>query len=528
MKNSTKGALIVTGMALVMTVSLVGGYKFITHLSPKVKTEFDSYTNPITEQLKKDFDIPEKEKEEPKEDPSEYVYKGSEKRTYDGPVIYQNGGYIFNSDGKMLTDFRGEKGYDVRLTKSIDGSRAVLVEDDKCVYIDADLNTTEISNTCRLAGMSFDGKYFFHLEQEDSGQAVYIRDIDNEDDYLIAKTPATFRSVCISPDGKTLVYSFYSDKTTIFVQGIDIQEKKYETDDCDSIITVSNDGETIFYSSYDKETEYHCIHQGKITDLGTKNFRHDYLDRECKQILYQDRKGNVKYYRAGDKKPVTLLKEEDARIKLGCVAAQQQDIYMEDYVLDTDSFADAVMIEAEYKCYALSGKTPEVVEMSKGLSKVYSYETCVTPEGPACICKIDGEYVKLVYDGKDINRTPVYECERTTTDITCSDDLTKVWVRDGNNIYYIEDGKEPVLVFELEGGAAYTTYDLDWDPATDRCCFVVSSVMYSVGTTADSRVEMNNCKFFSSYSTNECKVLTVYGTDGNTYIVVGGQAYKLH
>ena len=91
MKNSTKGALIVTGMALVMTVSLVGGYKFITHLSPKVKTEFDSYTNPITEQLKKDFDIPEKEKEEPKEDPSEYVYKGSEKRTYDGPVIYQNG-----------------------------------------------------------------------------------------------------------------------------------------------------------------------------------------------------------------------------------------------------------------------------------------------------------------------------------------------------------------------------------------------------------------------------------------------------
>ena len=528
MKNSTKGALIVTGMALVMTVSLVGGYKFITHVSPKVKTEFDNYTNPITQQLIKDFEIPEKEKEEPKEEPSEFTYTGTEKRAYDGPVIYQNGGYIFNSDGKMLTDFRGDKGYDVRLTKSIDGSRAVLVIDDKCLYIDADLNVTEISDGCRLAGMSFDGKYFFHLDEKDKGQEVYIRDIESGDDYLIAKSSSTFRSVCISPDGRTLVYSLYSDKTTIHVCGIDIPETEYETDDCDSIITVSNDGETIFYSSYDKNTEYHCINKGKTTDLGTKNYHHDYLDRECKQILYQDRKGAIKYYRAGDKKPITLLKEENARIRLGSVAAQQQDIYMEDYVLDTDSFADAVMIEADYKCYALSGNTPEVVEMSEGLSKIYSYETCVTPDGPACVCKIGREYVKLIYDGKNINKTLVYACEGTTTDITCSDDLTQAWVRDGRNIYYIEEGKEPVLVVEPDEGATYTTYDLDWDPATGRCYFVLDTALHSVGTTADSKIEMRNCKFFSSYSSNECKILTVYGTDGNTYIVVGGQPYKLH
>lgn len=529
MKNSTKGALIVGIMALVMTVSLVGGYKFITHISPKVKTEFDNYTNPITEQLKKDFDIPEKKPEdESKKAGSGFAYTGTVKRAYDGPVIYQEGGYIFNSDGKILTDYKSDKGYDIRLTKSIDGSRAVLLYEDKALYIDADLNVTEISSACKLTGMSFEGRYFFYIQQEGSKQVAYIHDVDEDVDYQIAESKGMqFRSVCISPDGRTLVYSMYDDKTVIHVKGIDTEEKVYDTDDCDSIITVSNDGETVFYSSYDHKTEYHCLHQGKVTDLGTKNYRHDYLDRECKQILYQDDKDTVKYYRAGDKKPIVLLKDDDASIKLGNVARQEQDIYMEDYVLDTDCFSDAVVLTADHKWYALYGETPEAIDLGKKMDKVYSYEVDITKEGPTWVYYKTGSFYKAVFDGKELNNTTILEPDDYMNSFTCSPDLTKMWVKDRRHIYYIEEGKEPELVVEAGDDSSLIGSELEWDPLEDRCCYVLDNEMYSVGVTSDSKLLMKNCKFLSSSSYDEFRLVTAYDTDSNLHIVVGGQAYQL-
>ncbi|RKM59211.1 hypothetical protein D6855_09905 [Butyrivibrio sp. CB08] len=531
MKNSTK-VLIIIATAMVMTLSLFAGYKFITHISPEVKKEFDVYTNPITEQLQKEREQAKAKKEQEKEeeqakDPEYYAFKGPQKRAYDGPKIYQAHGYLYNSDGKVVTDYRNEKGSNLRMTKNIDSSQAVFIDEDtNLILIDAELNAKTITDNCMLTGMCFDGGYLFYLRREGDMERAYIYDIENEKEHMIAEGNS-FWSVCISPDGQTLVYSFNKDRTQIHVKGITTPEEIHETENCKSIITISNDRETIFFSSYDKATEYYCLHKGKVTKLGKKSYDHDYLDRDCKQIIYEDDKDNIKYYRAGDKKPTTLVKGDSPKLILNNVAIQEQDLYMDDYVVDTDCFSDVMMITDNQKCYALTGKKPTAVEMTKEFDKTYIQEACVTSEGPACMFMKDGVVYKAIYDGKSVRQVPIYQCQSHVSEFVSSEDLTEVWVRDRKDIYYIPYGKEPVRVFEMPEGSELSTYDLDWDPLENRCYYIVDNILYSVGKSQDSKAVMENARFFA-YASGELKLVNVYDMESNTYMVIGGEAYPYH
>ena len=507
MKSNGKNAVVIILIALIMAASLVGGYKVITLLNSDVKEEFDSYTNPIAEKLYEEH-----------EELAPFEYEGFTKREYDGPVIYQGGGYIFNSDGKVLEGYRNLKGEELRMTKNIYGSEAVLIDNHKCVYLDADLNAKVITDNCRFGGMCFEGGYVFYVVDAGVEDKVCIYDVKNDTEILMFQGP-DISNVCISPDGQTIMYNFSTDSNKIYVKGIDGEEKICSVDEeAKVLVTVSNDRETIFFSD---KNEYYCLNQGEVTELGEKDIYKDYLTRDCKQIVYIDTEGRIKYYRAGERKPVVLVNHK-SYIKINGVAIQEQDIYMSDYIVDSDSFSDVMMIVDENKCYALKGKTPKVVNITRGSRSPYTFETLVAENGPTYMYEDDGMLYKVAYDGKDITSSVLFTGEDTGLDYACNEDHTKAWVRDGRKIYYVEEGAEPVLLTEIGSNSKFTTYDFRWDPFEDRFCYIVDGTLYSVGTTPDSIKEvLDDAKKFEIAVPGYSDGIGVTTRDGVAHLIIG-------
>ena len=524
--SNTRNVLIVIIIALIMTLSLFGGYKVITLLSPAIKEKFDVYTEPVVSRFNEVLeDNQEEEQEDEHEDDREvsgtFEYSGPVERDYNGPKIYETKGYIYNSDGKLLSDYRNENGTSLRITMNADRSEAVLLYEKKCLYIDAELNVTEIADNCKLASACFDGGYLFYYDSEDGLEQLHIYNIATKEDHLIAENDSSYLSVCISPDGRTLVYSIYATRTQIHVKGIDIPEQVYETKNAYSIVSVSNDGETVFYYDFDDETIYYCLNKGEITKLGDKNYEDDYLTRDCKQILYLDRKGRVMYYRAGAKKPVTVCKEKDARILVTNVAKMSLDLYMQDYIIDVDTFSDAVMITSHYKCFALTGYEPEAVEMLKDLGKAHSYTTRVTNQGATCLFMYEGSLMKAVYNNGSVESSTLFEFSGASSDYTCSEDLSEIWVRDKKAFYYVEEGKDPVCVMQMTGDSRFTTFTIEWDPIKDKCYYIIDEVLSCVGKDENSvEAVMEGCDMISGYVPGDLRIMHFTDTSNNQYLII--------
>ena len=199
----------------------------------------------------------------------------------------------------------------------------------------------------------------------------------------------------------------------------------------------------------------------------------------------------------------------------------EQDIYMSEYVVDADSFSDVMMIVGERKCYALYGNTPEAVAVYKGDRSAYGFSTYVTADGPAYVYEDENRIWKAVFDGKSITSTVLFECEETSVDFVCSDDLSYVWVRDGRKIYLVKENAEPVLVAEIDKNSRFTTYDFRWDRFENRFCYIVDGNLCTVGETKDSiKTIMSNAATFESYLPGDSKAVCVKSSDGERNIII--------
>ena len=228
MKNDDlRTLLIAMAIVFVMAVSALLGYGALKFLGPTVKNTISSIEDTIrgkaeTEEI---VEVPEdtsdddadKEDAEDVKDAEDDVtaeeipdqpvtsYKVQNTRDYNGPRICQAHSYIYNSDGKVVDDFHDEDTYYLEMTLNVDASEAILVYDDTCYYIDADLNITEIAKNVRDAGMCYDGGYFYYCQEgRDYYTDLYIYDVKKGEASLIESDAAKY--ICISPDGRTLAF----------------------------------------------------------------------------------------------------------------------------------------------------------------------------------------------------------------------------------------------------------------------------------------------------------------------------------
>ena len=414
------------------------------------------------------------------------------------------------------------------MTVNVDGSEAVLVHDKVCYYIDANLNVTEIAKGVRDAGMCYDGGYFYYcLEDENYNTELYIYDVGNREAHLIESEAAKY--ISISPNGRTLAFFDYVHTKKFCIAGLDIEKSVIEMDERPDPVAVSDDGEVLFYFQYksDGRSSLHCIDHG--TDkMVSKDVRTEYyFDRECKQIMFIDAWG-LKYFREGYDEAVILTEEKKGLRFDHCRGRKMPISFFSDmYILDTDCFSDVLMLHNDDECYALVGRKPQMVCLTSGDEKAWYFSMNITDEGPACLAisrgNTENRIKKFAFDGKEVSESVVYSGDNFYFKgfYGCSKELDKIWIAYDNDIYYVPEEGEPVLIAS-EGTEMVTDYK--WNPMTGKCYFKKSGkYLISVGTDPDSEEKVSdNCKWIS-FTPDDGKVIVFSGFDSKEYLLIGDE-----
>lgn len=441
---------------------------------------------------------------------------------YSGPTISQVDQYIYNSDGKILKDFHDGERYYLDMTVNADASEAVLVYDNVCYYIDAELNVTEIASDVSKAGICFNGGYCYCIKGEvgTPNQELFIYDIWNQTTEPLSK--GNIIGACISPNGRVVAFYDHTGTDRICTAGIDIEKKTYITENSPSVIAVSNDATMIYFNEYSSSKDcFKCIDHEQEIKLSEKYLLESYFTKSCDQIMYMDNDG-VKYYKAGDGEP-TILTEDTEDLKFDIAGGKKMPIsfFSNQYILDTEFFSDAMMMHSFDDCYAFSGNTPKIICLTKDDEEARSFKMAITAEGPVCIGSSDGDLVKFTYDGKEVARSVLYHTDKISIEFATNKTLNKIWFILDNDIYYLEKGKDAILVADQ---GSKTNFDLMNDPFSDRCFYVKEDkYLCSVGTNSyDNETVCDYCHMLTNV-TGEDHLVGFYDHDSHRFILIGDE-----
>jgi hypothetical protein len=166
------------------------------------------------------------------------------------------------------------------MTVNADASEAVLVYDNVCYYIDAELNVTEIASDVSKAGICFDGGYCYCIKGEvgTPNQELFIYDIWNQTTEPLAK--GNIIGACISPNGRVVAFYDHTGTDRICTAGIDIEKKTYITENSPSVIAVSNDATMIYFNEYSSSKDcFKCIDHEQEIKLSEKFLLESYFTK---------------------------------------------------------------------------------------------------------------------------------------------------------------------------------------------------------------------------------------------------------
>ncbi|MBE5829606.1 MAG: hypothetical protein E7305_09115 [Butyrivibrio sp.] len=544
------GAIIGIGIAALMLVSSALGYKFITAVNPTVDEAFNrTIEDKLGIELKKEDkkitaddgnDVPVAADPDNEitasDDPDSYqkivangpyAYKSQNTRTYSGPAIYTAGTFIFNSDGKVLDDFYDPEGYSVNIITNVDASEAIILKDKKLYYIDADLNMKVIDEEVEGAGMCYEGGYFYYTKLGESFlRDVFIYDVANESATKVAQS--NLSNVAISPDGQTIAYFYYMDEKQLYVCKIGQEPKLIKTGVRVSPMTVSNDGETVFFESIDENDGIYCFDKDIAVKISKEYFSNAFFDRDCKQILFQE-PGNVKYYKAGDTSALILFDSSYMDYKVCNVKKQRSASGYGHYIVDTDCFADVLLISDTYNYYTLKGNVPVLFNIASSEKDMYGIKAAIKDNGPVCYFEREARLYMSEYDGTKMVEKQLTGDDEYVSYMAVSDKGDEIWFikYEDQGIYYSKDGQAPVKVAE---GFSGSHFNLAWNPQDGKCYYIKEGKLYSVYDSEDT-VEWHNIdmeiKSFG-YAHLEDSVICIQNADDNGFVIIGGKAYPYH
>ena len=342
--SSANAFLVIVGMVAIITTSLFGGYKFATR-NKQIDEKFTEVANDAktTARDKWGLEVPQIEFNlgGDEEIAPEFVYTIPEKRSYQGPKIYSATKYLYNTDGRVLDIFAESTKYSLNFRTNIDHSEGFIVTDDNTLfYVNSDLDITRIADHVTYAEMCFDGGYGYYVVNERSYRHnLYIYDTSTGKSTMFAEDVYD-SNVAMSPNGQTVVYySSNTDTHGTFITNLD--GEILGTIDVRSIspIAVSNDGSIVYYSAYTDDGRYFChTPEGEIRLSDKKHYiSYAHMTRDCKQVIYEC-DDNIWYYRAGEKKPKKILKDDRFKYEVCNVDYKVIGRYSDDYMIDSESF----------------------------------------------------------------------------------------------------------------------------------------------------------------------------------------------
>ncbi len=523
-KGLLTGLIMVLLMAAIITGSLIAGYKFITFINRDAKLKFDEVAKNIESTSKEKLGI-SLDKNFGIDESKLLGYEEKEKRSYDGPRIYECSSYIFNDRGDVLTDFFESESYGLNISFDADRKYAVLRKGGNCYLIDAELNYTKITGDCSYFGINFEGTYLYYC----SSNNVTIYDIENKKETIVDNSGF---NACISPNGQMVSYIKYmhNGDTEIFIAGIgkepeaiDITDKGFYTP-----IAVSDDGKCAFFEANDTSegTGLFCYHDGERYKISKNYIRKLYFDRNCqKALFYSDDK--IRYFDIFTNSVVNV--NVDGNIS-EMIAYGDYTCYTGTYetaILDASDFDGNVLIRTYEDLYCVEGIIPEAVLMSGGYSNNYG----VTKEGPTCVYRSDESIVKSVVSEGERKLTVLGEDAPGVSYLEMNDDFTEGFflIREkaddkySYNLYSYKEGQPREFIANC-GDNSYDAFS--WDKFSKKCYYISDGNLYGRSDeTGETNLIAEGADTFT-YLYSRDKVPCFKDVNGKEFLIINDTVYE--
>ena len=493
--NVKAGALLALGIAAVIGISGFAGYKTVTRYE-KVDGAFDQAAdlarNKIFNALGFDPDKKARQVDQPNPDGTDntddivnvknspyedghqdtykYSYRIQGSRNYHGTTIYRAGGYIYNSDGKILKDHYDKDRYYPNMYLNIDRSKGILLENNICYIIDDQLELTKIAENVVKAGISYDGSHCYYIKSSPNDrECLYNYDMKTGEEVLICEG-VIFAT--ISPNGRTMCYDTYdSNGQYLAVSGFDIETFRVTEGTTVVPVTVSNDGEIVYYqdiSGDDKEKGFYCKHKDKSFHLTRDYVIEAYFDRDLKSVIFAA-DAKLQYFGIRLYQQRNITERRVNRVTVSGVGFHSIDSTDEMQIVDTTCLSDVLTFYDDKTAYCLKGDIPETVEM---VNDALAPIAVVTKKGPAVLYSDGQKLVKRIYNGIETTDEVIFEdSEKIYANFAANEDLSEIWVesKSYDAIVYIKEGEEPKAVAPLGGRSINDIIYYHFD----KCCYYV-------------------------------------------------------
>ena len=151
------------------------------------------------------------------------IVKEPEKKRYAGSRLYECDEYIYNDAGEVLTNFHLNYGLGIDVFFDRDRKYGVILSNNNCFLIEADLSYKQIASNVSYAGINYDGTKVYYSS---SSTGLMLYDIETGEETLISDA---CYNACLSPDGKTIIYHDYAEKNrrVVVIGGIGKEETHY-------------------------------------------------------------------------------------------------------------------------------------------------------------------------------------------------------------------------------------------------------------------------------------------------------------
>ncbi|WP_029233224.1 hypothetical protein [Butyrivibrio sp. VCB2006] len=448
---------------------------------------------------------------------------------------------VYCSDGRIYDNFTKLDKSDFSCIYNSNSTAAIISDDNRSYYIDANLIPVIISDDIHYGGCRFspDGeKILFESSSEKkfvlfypNREAYYDIELDEKLDYntLVNHT-------VLSPDFETIAFSTKRGTTVFnFETGTILYTKEsYKP------LAISDEGKKGFFELYDKKElyYYHDEQMDRISDINVSE--HYVINHDCTEILfYYWNEDAIWYFNSGMEQAKKILDHKPDRMFIANYGELFTTNYFKRY-LDIDSFFPLFIRAYEDDFYYFSDLQSEPVVVGYSEIKDKDYVVNVTDKGVDII---------YVYEGACFGRSDVKDdlynlhINKDGYDKKLINEGEKEYIaeyavtQDYSNIYVrsitLNDHKALIRKYgndkctDLVSADDYRDINFTYCPTTGKLYYCMDGTLYSISESDNEIIpECVNAKEISAFY-NYDSFPCFKGKDGNKYTYIYGNVVRI-
>lgn len=348
-------------------------------------------------------------------------------------------------------------------------------------YIDKELDPVLVEEDVHfVCQISSNGDYIAYMKdvKDDMAGDLYLYSVKDKKRTMI-DTDVYPYTYCLSPSGTAVAYikDYESENDNeLWLGGIKIDCQKVDKDGCQPIGVKDNGKELYYVTDNYKLYLYNGKDSEKISsDVSYHSF---YLNSDNSEILFV-KDGKTYFYTSKMEEPAKVCSGACGWVVTPADVAYTWGTNYESTIYGLDTLKGCVM-DTDSGLYWLNESGTDTVKIADS----YVYEYQISEDGKSFAYIQNGEVYKISRLNEEMEAKLVHDSDTDYVDyFVASGDLSKIYVVCDDELYYVKNSKK----MERITNDLSSTYDVVYNDAMGKVCFLENDTLCYAGTTAKSK-----------------------------------------